>query len=483
MANHDSLTFGFDDPPRGPLVRPVYWIILAGLLLALLLVYGLPMILFRAGYAFEAGRAKAADEELTRLDEAGVLQRSSALFRLASTKVSPSVVHIETEGPGRNGRWGNTSGLGTGVVIDKDAGYVVTNNHVVQDATKIRARLNWGDTREARLIGSDPKTDLAVIQVSGSLPAQAEWGNSDEVEIGDWVVAIGNPFGLDRTVTAGIVSATGRRSLILANVGGYEDWIQTDAAINPGNSGGPLVDMRGMVVGINTAILSETGGNQGVGLAIPARLAKNVFEQLVTNRRVVRGYLGVNLQPVDRKLADDLALPALNGAAITRVIPDSPADVAGIKPLDVIVAIDGKAVADDSDLRNQVAQIPVGRKIELTVFREGQRQTFPVTVGELPTIASLGFSVRPLNGAEAKEAGFPENMGVAIDEVRPKSPAADAGLEPGMVLMAIGPKQIQTKAQCDSILGFVLGDELRQKLVVHVRDAEGRTRAVEIVRK
>ncbi len=327
MASFEPQDFGLDEPPPRPTTPPV----LRGFLLVLFvfslmagLVFGIPYVADQTGYAWEAGRSRAASQALARLDKAGVFNRASELFRMATTAVAPAVVRIETRrfrrgglallGPAP-GHGPEGFGLGSGVIIDKDRGFIVTNHHVIKDADQIVVRLSRGNEIPARLVGADPKTDLAVLQVSAGVKIAAEWGDSEKLDIGDWVLAIGSPFALDHTVTAGIVSATERNDL---RINEYESFIQTDAAINPGNSGGPLVDLNGKVVGINTAIYTLNQGNEGIGLAIPSAMARRVVEGLIKEGRVIRGYLGVGIQPVNSALVKDLALPDTRGATRPR---------------------------------------------------------------------------------------------------------------------------------------------------------------------
>jgi serine protease Do len=286
------------------------------------------------------------------------------------------------------------------VIIDKQNGYIVTNNHVVKDADHILVRLSQGTEVSARLVGADPKTDLAVIQVKADLKVAAAWGDSDKLDIGDWVLAIGSPFALDHTVTSGIISATGRNNLMLPQMveGAYMDFLQTDAAINPGNSGGPLVDLAGKVIGINTAILSgsDAGGFQGIGFAIPSNMAKRVAEGLIKNGKIVRGYLGVRIQPVTAALAKTFQLPEARGALVSDVQPDSPAARAGIQAGDVIVKILDKDIPDPQTLRNVTAGLAVGSKVNLTYFREGKPTTVEVTIGQMPETGREGPLLPPV---------------------------------------------------------------------------------------
>jgi serine protease Do len=268
--------------------------------------------------------------------------------------------------------------LGSGFVVSGD-GYVVTNFHVVRDAREITVRFAELGERRARLIGSDPKTDIALLQVQGSgLPAVA-LGDSDQLQVGEPVMAIGNPFGLDQTVTTGIVSAKER----FIGSGPYDEFIQTDASVNPGNSGGPLIDTRGAVVGINTAIFSQTGGSVGIGFAIPINLAKDVLLQLRENGKVVRGYLGVAVVPVTEDVVRDLKLPSRRGAVVAEIVPASPAAAAGLQVNDVIVAFGGRDVNGPPDLTRRVATSAPGSRAEVTVVRRDGRHPYSVTLGEL----------------------------------------------------------------------------------------------------
>ncbi len=335
--------FGFDEPPPRPETPPVrrgFLIILLVVCLAALLVYGVPYVAERTGYSWEAGRARAATEALAKLDKAGVVSQASALFRLAVTAVSPAVVNVRAQHERHRADvmqgmpvGGNPMGpgfqegeLGSGVIIDKAKGYVVTNYHVIKDADRITVQLaSRRDDVPARLVGADPKSDLAVLQVRLPLKVQAEWGDSDQLDIGDWVLAIGSPFRFDHSVTVGIVSATERKNLRIAD---YESYIQTDAAINPGNSGGPLINLAGKVIGINTAIASQTGGYVGIGFAIPSSLAKKVVDGLIKEGKVIRGYLGVVIDPVDAETRAGCGFPTLMvswSRGFNREVPPLPA--------------------------------------------------------------------------------------------------------------------------------------------------------------
>jgi serine protease Do len=453
MASFNPQDYGFDEPPprpRTPPVRRGFLAVLFVLCLAALVVYGVPYVAERTGYAWEAGRARADSQALAKLDEAGIVNRASALFRMATAAVSPAVVNVQSSRMRRGGeglpglplggnrlpRGFHSAELGSGVVIDKRKGYVVTNNHVVKDADRIVVRLGPGDDVRARLVGADPKSDLAVLQIKAELKVQAEWGDSDQLDIGDWVLAIGSPLGFDHSVTAGIVSATERHGLQISE---YESFIQTDAAINPGNSGGPLVNLAGKVVGINSAIITQSGGYEGIGLAIPSSLARRVVESLIKDGKVARGYLGVKLEtrPLDTTLARKLNLPSNRGALVVEVQPGSPAEQVGLKANDVIVKLADHDVADPAGLRNLTAGLDAGSQVPLTFYRDGKAESATITIAELPpapeVLSSLGFGVheRPAD----KDSG---GTVVEIDRVIAGSPAFQAGLRPGMRILAVG---------------------------------------------
>jgi Do/DeqQ family serine protease len=445
----DNKTVYEDLPPPRPTTPPVrrgfLWVLLL-LCLVTSVVYGVPYMLDQIGYAYETGRARASTEALAKLDQAGTLARASELFRLATQSVSPAVVHIRSQSYNPEGGGGS---LGSGVVIDKDRGLIVTNEHVIHGADLITVRIIGRIEMNAELVGSDPRTDLAVLKVKGSLPLAASWGDSDKLDQGDWVLAIGSPFGLERTVSAGIVSATSRHNLGVGPQEGYEDFIQTDVAINPGNSGGPLIDLRGQVVGINTAIsmIQRDQGNQGIGFAISSSLARRVVAQLIKSGKVIRGYLGVIPQMLSPDRAKQLNVPKGQGALIASIMPGSPAEKAGLKVDDVITSINGKAVDDPAGLRNQTFTLEAGTEVPLKVIRAGQEQSIPVAIAEMPadpTLAFFGFSV--------KDAPNDQKGGVIVDQVMAGTPAEKAGIKSGLRLVAIGPRRIYSKAEFDLIL-------------------------------
>jgi serine protease Do len=349
------------------------------------------------------------------------------------------------------------SGLGSGVIISPD-GYVVTNNHVVDGADQLTVTLADGRELAAKVVGRDPLTDIAVVKVDATdLPA-VTFADTNQVEVGDRVLAIGNPFGIGETVTSGIVSGQGRRIGILSDVQGFENFIQTDAAINPGNSGGALVDIDGRVIGINTAILSRSGGSQGIGLAVPANLVCQVAAGLVRNGKVVRGFLGVSVQDISPALAESFGLKNRAGALVAEVTPGSPAAKAGIKEGDVITRVDGKEVADANRLTLAVTAVAPGTKVDLEVLREGKLEKLAATTGERPnrhgeTAEALspkddegvlnGVAVEDLTPEARRELNLPERLkGAVISEVAPDSASARAGLSAGDVILEINRQRV-----------------------------------------
>jgi serine protease Do len=332
--------------------------------------------------------------------------------------------------------------LGSGFFIDRD-GDIITNNHVVADTDKIEVRLSDKRSFEAEIVGRDPKTDLALIRVKGKGPfPYLELGDSDRINVGDWVVAVGNPFGLENTVTAGIISAKQRN----IGAGPYDDFLQTDASINPGNSGGPLLNLEGEVIGINTAIVA-TG--QGIGFAIPANLAKNIVSQLKNKGKVVRGWLGVMIQKITPELMKSFSLKEERGALVADLTPNGPADKAGIKRGDVIVEFNGRKVGEWSELPQMVASTEVGKTVSVKVIREGKEKTFQVSIGELeeegtpsegqeaPKEELLGMTVEELTPELADRMDLKGEQGVVIASVNPGGPAADAGLRSGDLIKEI----------------------------------------------
>jgi serine protease Do len=370
--------------------------------------------------------------------------------------------------------------LGSGVIISKD-GYIVTNNHVVENADTINVRLTNFEEYDAKIIGRDPKSDLALLKIApkNGLPVTA-FGDSDKLRVGDWVMAIGNPFGFEQTVTAGIVSGKGRS----LGSGPYENFIQTDASINPGNSGGPLFNLKGEMVGINSAIYSRSGGNIGIGFAIPANMAKNVVSQLKEHGSVVRGWLGVMIQPVTPELAAQFKMERPIGALVGEVSSGSPADKAGIKPGDVIVEFNGKEISQVSMLPNLVADTPVGSKAEVTLFRKGALKKLPIIIAKLneeQAAASesteslnkrLGLGVQDLTPEIAAALGITDKHGVLITAVEPDSPAAEAGLRKGDLILEFNQRPVR---DTKSFLNEIKGIKAKSTVSFFVK-REGRTR-------
>ena len=353
---------------------------------------------------------------------------------------------------------------GTGVIIRED-GYIVTNNHVVANADAVRITLQDGSEYEAEVIGTDPETDLAVIRVAEGSFTAARWGDTSNLEVGEWVIAVGTPFGLEQTVTAGIISATGRRNMGLAL---YENFIQTDAAINPGNSGGPLVNLEGKVIGINTAITTQTGGSIGIGFAIPGDMVQSVYDSIIENGSVERGYLGVQMQPLDEGLARSFGYDARHGVLIAYVEPNSPAAEAGIKPGDIVQSVDGRIVTDLASMRNTIAIINPGRKVNVRIFRqqEGEKD-LTVTLAQRPTMqqlaersggvrpgqpapqprveTELGAVIEPLTPETAQAFQLdPEAPGVVVTAVERGSIASRLGLRPGDLILEVGTTPIRS---------------------------------------
>ena len=416
-----------------------------------------------------------------------LLEQFSAAFQDAAEHVNPSVVPIFAEqevqvanvpfGPDLLRRFFDLPGmpggeerpvtrkaksLGSGVIVSED-GYILTNNHVVRDATKLTVELE-GEKHAARVVGVDPQTDLAVIKVDAKdLPA-AKLGDSDGLRVGQWVIAVGNPLELLHSVTAGIVSAKGRSEV---GVAAYENFIQTDASINYGNSGGALADLDGNVVGINTAIATPTGGSVGLGFAIPINMARGVMDELIAKGRVQRGYLALMPQDLDENLAAALGLKDRHGALVGEVTADGPADKAGVKRGDVIVSFNGQPVADATALRNLVGTADPASAAKLGVVRDGKERQIEVRLGERPDEVAenlnsgdeqgpggsrLGLSVQPLTPDLASRLGYENAHGVVVREVEPGSPADEAGIRRGDLIEAVGPKDVTSVTELKKAL-------------------------------
>ncbi len=337
---------------------------------------------------------------------------------------------------------------GSGFIVSPD-GLIMTNNHVVEKSTKVMVTLNDGRKMQAEVVGTDPQTDIALIKINETNLPYLKFGDSNELNVGDWTIAIGNPFGLQASLTVGVVSAKGRSQLQIAD---FEDFIQTDAAINPGNSGGPLLNVQGEVIGVNTAIASASGGYMGIGFAIPSTMAMQIKERLVKDGTVTRGFLGVTLQTVDSDLAKFYHLDRPHGALVTEVVAGSPAAKAGIEQEDIILAYDGKTIEGIHTFRNEIALKAPGAKVKLQILRDGKKKEITVTIGDAPDTAisqgspidKLGFHVQTLTSEMAQQMGSPDEKGVVITQVNPESAAALASLRPGSVILAVNRKKITT---------------------------------------
>ena len=415
--------------------------------------------------------------------DAAVLDRSSKAFVNVVKQAKPAVVHIKVEKTTQGGGYGQLPdeifnhpffeqffgpqfrqmprrefrqrGQGSGFIISKD-GFILTNNHVVEGADTIKAVL--GDNREfeAKVIGTDPQTDVALLKIEDpkNLPV-LPLGNSDGLEVGEWVIAIGNPFGLSQTVTVGVVSATGRSSVGISE---YEDFIQTDAAINPGNSGGPLINAHGEVVGINTALFSRTGGYMGIGFAIPINMAKTIEDQLQQKGKVVRGWLGVVIQNVDRDLAEQFGLKEARGILVSEVQENSPASAAGLRQGDIIMKLNDEQLTDVSDLRNRVAWLAPGSTAVLNIVRDGRERKIQVTIAEQPSdfsstgkpadiknpLERFGLTLQELTPELAEKFNYQQGSGLIVSDVKPGSPADSANLKPGYLVEEVDKMKVRS---------------------------------------
>ena len=415
-----------------------------------------------------------------------VLKQFSQAFADVAEKANPAVVTIITETeykmedfhqglpfdnpfffPRNSPRKYRGRALGSGVIVEAEKGYILTNNHVVDKADEIKIKLMDKRVISATVVGTDPKSDLAVLQIEADNLSELELGNSDKLRVGDWVLAVGSPFSanLSHTVTAGIVSALGR-SNVISSRDHYEDFIQTDAAINPGNSGGALLNMEGELVGINTAI--ATGGfekaNRGVGFAIPSNMAKKVMQDLITKGYVVRSWLGVYIQNVDDNVAKALKLSNRDGALVSDVVEESPAEKAGLEQGDVIVEFNDVLIYDSAHLKNIVSSTPPGTLSKVIIFRDEKKKSINVTLEEIEksddkTIASIplddrdfGLEVKDINKTLAEKYGIPMEQGVVVINVFPNSEAFDAGIQEGDLITIVGTEKIKSKREFKSQL-------------------------------
>ncbi|MGO9014778.1 MAG: DegQ family serine endoprotease [Dissulfurispiraceae bacterium] len=436
--------------------------------------------------------AKAYSEEPRISKEAvDILSKTDEAMAEVAAAAKPAVVNVSTtrtiKTPGImnpffndpffrqffGNAFGNANGprehkqasLGSGVIIDR-AGYILTNNHVVKDADEIKIKLSDGREFKGKVIGTDQKTDIAVIKINSDHLPVLNIGDSDRLRVGQRVLAIGNPFGLNQTVTSGIVSATGRANMGIAD---YEDFIQTDAPINPGNSGGALVNIRGELIGINTAIFSTSGGDQGIGFAIPSNMAKTVMESLIKNGKVVRGWLGVSVQALTPEIAKQFGLKEQGGALVGDVVEGSPAEKAGLKRGDVIIKYDGTPVNDPAQLKNTTASTPVGKEVLLDIVRDGKTKQVKVDIAELPSTGQTasGSFHNHLKGIHAqnmtpeirKGLGIPARVtGVIVTDVEGGTPAGSV-LMRNDVIIEIDRNKINTVQDYEKMADHIKPDQ------------------------
>jgi len=459
-------------------------------------------------HSFSVGQAAEVRHEASPLPTASL--PAEGLFTEIAKRVTPAVVNISTTRVVKGGeddatlppmlndpffkrffgdspferqepsRPRRAQGMGSGVIVDPN-GIIITNNHVIEKADEVKVLLSDKREFKGKVIGSDPKSDIAVVKIDAKDLPTVPWGNSDKLQVGEYVLAIGNPFGLNQTVTMGIVSAVGRANVGIAD---YEDFIQTDAAINPGNSGGAMVNTHGELVGINTAIFTRTGGYMGIGFAVPSEMAKTVMESLVKNGKVVRGWLGVSIQEITPQLAKEFGLKEPKGALVGDVLPNSPAEKAGLKRGDVLLAIDGKEIENTAQLRKWVAAATNGKKIKLTVWRDKKEKEVEVSTGEQPqevaqvgkenegdtlNAAFKGLHVRNLTPAMEHQFELVKGLqGVVVDQIEEGSLAEEAGLQPGDVILEVNRKPVQNVNDYERIVSSIKKDE-SALLLVHRR--------------
>lgn len=359
--------------------------------------------------------------------------------------VQPMPKEFQSQGP--------AVAQGSGFIVNAD-GYILTNNHIVEGAKEITITLTDGKKLTAEVVGTDPKTDLAVLKIEGNDHPFISLGDSDAIDIGEWAIAIGNPFGLQGSLTVGVISAKGRHDL---NITHFENFLQTDAAINPGNSGGPLLDIDGNVIGINTVILTGTGGYMGIGFAIPSNTAKNVMNQLIDKGSVTRGFIGITLQPMTRELskAFGLSTDATQGGVVAQIVPGSPADKAGVKQGDIVTGFDDQVIDSPSILKNVVAGMKPGETLTLNVNRDGKLMQLKVVVGsreeveevDSNVLKTLDFEIEDITADKRESLGLSNENGVLISEVESNSPAAAAGLMSGQIIQSVNRKPVNSKTE------------------------------------
>jgi serine protease Do len=464
-----------------------------------------------------AGQAGATTSE----NEIAMLDRSAKAFSSVVRKAGPAVVYIGVEKTSKtfNGRgqmdmfndpffehfFGKKfdrfrqepspfkqHGAGSGFIISKE-GLILTNNHVVDDADTIRVRL--ADKREftASVVGTDPQSDVALIKIEGKNLPTLPLGDSNKLEVGEWVIAIGSPFELSQSVTVGVVSAKGRSRI---GINDYENFIQTDAAINPGNSGGPLLNIHGKVIGINTAIFSRSGGSMGIGFAIPINMAKSVEKQLRSNGKVTRGWLGLAIQDMNEDLAQSFGVNKAEGILVAEITKDSPAEKAGIQAGDILLALNRTKLIDVTDLRNRIAMTTPGSKISLQLIREGRKKEVTVVIAEQPAsfsqatrirsqknnsslLDNMGLTLQELTAELAQQFGYTEGQGILIAQVTPDSPADSVGIQPGQLIEEVNrirvhnlaelKKTVKKNKQPQQILLRVRAGEYSQYVVLRVK--------------